>query len=231
MSHPNFDYTVKRSARRTLSIEVRRGEVIVRTPQRASRACVRELVADKAPWVERQLQRQRQQLASIPEYSYAPGCCLPYLDGELQLVHGWGSPAGASLVGERLQLLLSRRSRRPVREQARALVVDWYRSRALSVLRDKSEALAAQLGLSVTSVAVKNTRSKWGHCTADGRLQYNWQILLAPEGVVDYLVAHEVCHLRHHNHSAAFWALVDSVCPDYRQQRDWLKRYGLRLVL
>ena len=75
------------------------------------------------------------------------------------------------------------------------------------------------------------TRSKWGHCTSEGVLQYNWHIVLAPEPVVDYLVAHEVCHLRHLNHSAHFWALVASVCPDYQAQRDWLKANGRCLTL
>ncbi len=226
-----FPYTVKCSARRTLSIEVRRGQVIVRAPHRVSPEAVRQLVASKTPWVQRHLQRQRELLAAIPRYDFVSGCRLPYLGRELVLDCAPGEVAAVSLHGERLQILLSARSRRPHAEQATQLVRNWYRQQALALLTAKSDQLAARLGLRHSGVAVKATRSKWGHCTATGRLQYNWQIVLAPEPIVDYLVAHEVCHLRHHDHSPAFWQLVASVCPDYQRRRRWLREQGATLTL
>ena len=107
----------------------------------------------------------------------------------------------------------------------------WYHQQAQDILTQKTEQLTRQMGLKYQQVIIKATRSKWGHCTSRGVIQYNWHILLAPEAIVDYLVAHEVSHLRHHNHSSEFWSLVASVCPDYQALRQWLKRQGACLVL
>ena len=101
----------------------------------------------------------------------------------------------------------------------------------MQILSRKTLALAARLGKTVSKITIKATKTKWGHCTSRGAIQYNWQILLAPEPVVDYLVAHEVSHLIHHDHSPAFWARVARICPDYLALRRWLKQQGGQLVL
>ena len=99
------------------------------------------------------------------------------------------------------------------------------------MLADKTRNRAAELGVTVGDIRLRLTRSKWGHCTRSGIIQYNWLIALAPESVVDYLVIHEVCHRRHLNHSRAYWQLVESLCPDYLRRRQWLKDWGHTLVL
>lgn len=227
-----MDYELKRSPRRrTVALEVRDARLRVRAPVGVSRADLDQLVRQKRAWIERKRREQSEQLARIPDYRYQTGTRLPWLDGELTLECVTGPRAGVERRGERLCVRCSRRSRRDPEAQVRALVRDWYRQAALSELTARTQALAARLGLRHTGVRVRATRSKWGHCTSRGEIQYNWQILLAPASVVDYLVAHEVCHLRHPNHSRAFWELVGSVCPDYRRQRDWLKTNGRCLVL
>lgn len=227
-----FDYRVVRSSRRRrISIEVRDARVVVRAPIGVPENTLHQLVRDKRRWVDSKLAAQQAVIAQIPEYTYLAGSRLPWLGRDLTLVLGRGSTASVTRRDDQLHIILSNRSRSSPVEQTRRLVSQWYKDAGLAVLERKTRALADTMGLKCNQVTVRVTRSKWGHCTSRGAIQYNWQILLAPEPVVDYLVAHEVSHLRHQNHSAAFWQLVGSVCPGYAVQRAWLKTNGRCLVL
>jgi predicted metal-dependent hydrolase len=231
-SSPGFDYTICRSARRrTISIEVKSAQVIVRAPTATSAAWLHKVVREKTRWIQQKLAQQQMLLDAIPTREYCPGAVFPYMGRELTLVTGSATLARADLRESQLQVLLSRRSRLEPQEQTRRLVAGWYQQQALALLTDKTDQLCARMGLVHSGVSIRATRSKWGHCTSRGAIQYNWQIILAPEPVVDYLVAHEVCHLRHHNHSRAFWQLVASVCLDYEKKRSWLKNNGQQLIL
>ncbi|MDE7199770.1 MAG: M48 family metallopeptidase [Lachnospiraceae bacterium] len=86
-------------------------------------------------------------------------------------------------------------------------------------------------GGSFQRVTIRDQKTRWGSCSARGTLSFNWRLMLAPPAVLDYVVVHELCHLTHMNHSPAFWALVESVCPDYRIYRKWLKEHGQELIL
>ena len=175
---------------------------------------------------------QQQALALQPEpRRYAQGSQVPFMGESLRLVLGRGSRAAIARIDRQLHLILSPRSRLDDEAQIRQLLSRWYQQQALKILTDKTRQLAQSMDLVCTLVSIKATRSKWGHCTSRGAIQYNWQILLAPEAIVDYLVAHEVSHLRHHNHSADFWALVASVCPTFKADRAWLKAEGAHLSL
>jgi hypothetical protein len=102
----------------------------------------------------------------------------------------------------------------------------WYQQRARVTLTRKSRQWAKQIGVTPGQISLKLTRSKWGHCTRDGNLQYNRKIVTAPLCMIDYVVVHKVCHLEHHHHGPEFWALVERHCPDWRERREWLKMNG-----
>jgi len=85
------------------------------------------------------------------------------------------------------------------------------------------------LKVEVAGISVKDTRSRWGSCTADGQLAFSWRLIMAPPEVLDYVAAHECAHLREMNHSAKFWALVARCCPDWQRQRAWLRLHGTDL--
>ena len=112
-----------------------------------------------------------------------------------------------------------------------APVERWYRRAALAELEPRARALAAELGQEVSRVAVRDPRTRWGSCTAPGRLSFSWRLLLAPEHVLDHVVAHEACHLVHPDHSPAFWGLLGEVRPGYEASRAWLREHGERLRL
>lgn len=228
-----FEYTMARSARRrTVSIEVRAANVVIRAPLNTANSFLMAFLRQKASWVRAKINEQQALIAAQPQAPvYAQGSTLAFMDETLRLVIGRGPRAAIARVGQELHLILSARARMTEQEQIRALLARWYQQQALQILTRKTTELCARAGLVFSSVSVRATRSKWGHCTSKGAIQYNWQILLAPEAIVDYLVAHEVSHLRHQNHSADFWELVTSLCPGCKTDRAWLKANGSRLCL
>ena len=105
-------------------------------------------------------------------------------------------------------------------------VTDWLRAEARREADAKARALAGSISAPVRAITVRDMVSRWGSCTADGRLAFSWRLILAPTGVFDYVVAHEVAHLRHFDHSPAFWRLVETLCPGHARPRAWLRREG-----
>lgn len=227
-----FEFSIVRSARRrTSSIEIRNAEVILRAPPGISEKQLLIFVAKKQRWILEKIAEQTRRINTVPVRHYQQGGCFPYLDGVLTLQIEQAAVAGVLRQDNLLRVQLSRRSRLTDEEQTRRLVAGWYQQQALTLLTERTHALTARMGLVARNVSVKVTRSRWGQCTTRGDIQYNWYIVLAPDAIVDYLVAHEVCHLRHHNHSAAFWSLVEQVCPEWQQSRQWLRNQGAHLVL
>ena len=88
---------------------------------------------------------------------------------------------------------------------------------------------AGTIGAKVSSITMKDTRSRWGSCSSQGNLSFSWRILMAPPMVIDYLAAHEVAHLQEMNHGPRFWALCKRLCPHMEEAKAWLKRYGSQL--
>jgi len=221
---------VRSTRRRSISIEISNAKVLVRAPQFVAKAEIEKFVHEKSVWVQQKLQQQEQQLSSAPVYSFTSGSAMPYLGEPLTLVVHKQPKADVVRYGDKLLVILSSRARVSEQAQIKRLVCQWYQQQAQRLLQHKTDLAAARLGVTHAGVALKATRSKWGHCTAKGAIQYNWQIMLAPEPVVDYLVAHEVSHLLHHNHSPVFWAVVEHLCPDHKKCRAWLKAHGSSLM-
>lgn len=102
--------------------------------------------------------------------------------------------------------------------------------KAKEVIPPKAIAYAKVLGVSFQRITIRNQQTRWGSCSSKGNLNFNCFLMLCPEDVVDYVVVHELCHLKEMNHSKRFWALVESVLPEYRVQRKWLRDHGAEIM-
>ncbi len=98
--------------------------------------------------------------------------------------------------------------------------------RALVAIPQKAEKLAREMGVSYGRITIRNQVSRWGSCSSKKNLNFNCLLMLCPEDVLDYVIVHELCHLRHMNHSKEFWADVERYCPDWKAHREWLKVNG-----
>lgn len=112
------------------------------------------------------------------------------------------------------------------REEFPERVTDALRKIARQTLTGIAVRYAVRAGRRLNSVSVRDTRSRWGSCSSTGRLSFSYRLIFAPKEVMEYVVAHEVAHLRHMNHSQAFWNTVEFLCPDYLAAKDWLKLHG-----
>ncbi|MBM2811282.1 MAG: hypothetical protein HW416_2041 [Chloroflexi bacterium] len=197
---------------------------------RTPKTNIEELVARRASWINgvraRLGSRERRQLVS--------GDALLYLGDPLQLCLERGSVRAprADLDGQRLTVILPQRigedSQRAAVERA---LTRWYVGCALADFEERVRAWATACELAPSGLLVRNQRTRWGSCSRDGVLRLNWRLVMAPPSVVDYVVVHELAHMRVPNHSAAFWAEVERFLPDYRERRAHLKRIGPQLVL
>ena len=105
----------------------------------------------------------------------------------------------------------------------------WLRARAHAEIKPRAAAMGAAIGRVPAKISIRDTRSRWGSCSRAGNLNFSWRLILAPEPILDYVVAHEVAHLRELNHSDRFWAVVSDLCPDHKRARRWLKSRGAEL--
>lgn len=112
---------------------------------------------------------------------------------------------------------------------AEAAVDRWYRREARRRLAGAIEEHAPALSVQVAAISVRDQRTRWGSASRNGRLSFSWRLVLAPPPVLTYVVQHELCHLRDFNHSPAFWKLVESVRPDWREPARWLREHGHEL--
>jgi predicted metal-dependent hydrolase len=216
-------YRLVRSRRKTISIQVKNGEVEVRAPLQAPLHTIEEWVLSKQGWVKTRLAEEEKRNHERPAITHG-GRLLFF--GELRAIEIVSGTPGVEELGNRL--VISHRRGEPVKVLAK-----WLQQEAQLYITERVNEIAAQMGEGgrIGTIHFRRTRSKWGHCTSEGNLQFNWLIIMAPPEVIDYLIIHEISHLKHMNHSGVFWQRVERFCPHHRQHRGWLKKNGHRIWL
>jgi hypothetical protein len=206
-----------RARRVSLRIDPTGGAVIVTLPARATRKAGMALLMGHAEWVS-------SRLAALPEaVTFTEGALVPICGVPYRIRHAPAAKGGAFLLDQELHVtgavdFLCRRVRDFLRQEAR---------RQLGTL---AVAKAALIGVVPKRITMKDTTSRWGSCAPDKSLAFSWRLVMAPAFVQDYVVAHEVAHLRHMNHGPKFWSLVDELTPHTKAAVPWLRAEGARLL-
>ena len=225
-----IDYNIViRPRRRTVGIVVRAaGHVEVLAPPRLPAAEIEQLIRDKAGWIRKKLQLQAEARTRHQPKSFNDGETFALTGRPLTLVVEAGRRS-TTVEGDRVIVCLPRYE--PVRRERliRQQLIDWYKQQALAHLVERVAHYSAIVGKKPHEIIIKGYRSRWGSCHRDGRICFNWRLVMAPPSVIDYVVVHELCHLVHHNHSPVYWRLVESILPEHHQAKQWLKRHGLSL--
>ncbi|MCL6525220.1 MAG: M48 family metallopeptidase [Thermoflavifilum sp.] len=112
----------------------------------------------------------------------------------------------------------------------RTLLERWYRLKAREIITGRVRVISEELNLSYNRIFIKNQKTRWGSCSGLKNLNFNWRLVMAPLPVIDYIVLHELLHLKEPNHSTRFWSLVEKYCPEYRNFKKWLRDNGHRLM-
>jgi len=224
-SGDQLHYQLERRQRRTVGLKITADGLIVHAPKRISQVLLESLIAQKADWIQKKLNARNEN--KIP--------ALQWLDGEQLL-----------LLGNTVTLALKHDTRsRAVNHQPGLLalampnhddesavyrkVLQWYKKQALTDFSRRLEIFSARLGVALPKLLISNARTRWGSCNSKKEVRLNWRLLQAPPHLINYVICHELAHLKEMNHSARFWAVVASIYPDYKAAEKELKVWSPRL--
>lgn len=207
-----------RAGRLVLRFDARQDCLALTTPPGVSARMIRRFLTDHTDWILRRLD------AAPPRVPFVPGNTVPVQGQPRLLCH---DPAGR----RRIDLLEDRVQLSGPAENPESRIRDFLVRLARQDITTCCRTLEGQAAGRIRRISVRDTRSRWGSCTATGDLSFSWRLVLAPPMVLRYVVAHELAHLAEMNHSPRFWAEVARLMPDYPSARDWLKRHGNGLHL
>ena len=215
--NPPVAVILKQSARaRRISLRVSGldGKVTLTVPRGVRDREALEFAQSKADWLRQQMSKQQAPVAVAFDAE------LPIQGQMTRIVPG--ATKGVHLVGDTLEV-----AGQP--DAVASRVQAWLKAQARDQLALASDRYAQALGRGYSKISIRDTRSRWGSCSAQGGLMYSWRLFLCPPDVLDYVAAHEVAHLQEMNHSDAFWSLVATLKPDYQAPRRWLRENGAGL--
>jgi len=187
--------------------------ISVTLPPGAKETDAIRFVEEKKGWVLATLD------SLTPKIPFDDGTVIPFLGNDYPIRRVSGKRGGVWIEDGEICV-----SGRP--EHVPRRVRDWIKREAKRMIASKVKDKAGILGVRVGRITLRDTRSRWGSCASTGNLSFSWCLALAPEFVLDYVVAHEVAHLVEHNHGPGFWALVDSLTERAKEGRRWLRRSG-----
>jgi predicted metal-dependent hydrolase len=221
---------VVRSSRRGAALHILGTALQVRVPLHLADERVAALLQQKRPWLTSKV-AELQRLPPRRPRELISGESFPYLGRHYRLKVQEGQRVGVGLKGGTF-IATVRPGEQGEQRQARIAhyLQQWYRRQALVHLSDKAARYSKQIGVSPAAISVRAFRARWGSCTTNGHVAFNWQIIKSPHSITDYVVIHELCHLIHPNHSKAFWQLVARHDPAYGQHRQWLRERGASLL-
>jgi len=228
-----INYEIKRGNRKkTVAIHVHSTEMItVLTPQHLGDDKIRMIIRKKLRWILEKQEQMRKSMHLRQQKEFVSGESFPYLGKyyRLKVVKSISVTDGkCRLVNGRLVVEVNGKSDSENGKTAiKKALVEWYLQRAEEKIGEKASRLARLIGKWPTSVKIRNQERRWGSCSKNGEIRFNWKIIMVPSSVIDYVITHELCHLIYPHHSAHFWQKVQSIIPGFKKRRSWLKEFSL----
>jgi predicted metal-dependent hydrolase len=223
-SGDQLHYQLERRQRRTVGLKITQTGLVIHAPKRISQSQLEDIIVQKADWVLRKLASVTAN--RIPEIQWQHGEQLLFLGNAMTLTieHNARSKAVEYEPGV-LQLAMPNQDEMLIARK----VVQWYKKRAITDFTRRLEIFSSKLGVKFTSLTLSNAASRWGSCNSKKEIRLNWRLLQAPPHIINYVVCHELAHIKEMNHSAKFWATVASIFPDYKSAEKELKAISPQL--
>ncbi len=220
----NLDYRLLRSKRKTIGFLIDDDGLRVTAPRWVTVAEIEAAIASKQQWIFRKMNEQRERSVRRlqPPMEWRDGATLPYLGLDITVRVADASNAGVRFDEAARELHVSLPASAS-EQQLKDRVQGWLQSEAKRVFAERLAIYAEKLGVSFRSFALSSASTQWGSCTADGRIRLNWRLMHFALPNIDYVVAHELSHLREMNHGPQFWATVQSVLPEFETARKALR--------
>lgn len=216
-----MEYKLIRKKRKTLGIKISlEGDVLVYAPHRATLSSIEALLAEKEEWVRRARERILEGLNQ--ERDKVPFLGRKY---DMSVIQGAGKKTGIDFDGSEFRVYCGAAG------DVKGALYEWYKEELLKIVTLRIGELSQVMGVKPNRIGVRAQKTIWGSCSWDNNISINLKLALAPTEIIDYILVHELCHIKHKNHSSEFWLAVESVMPDYRLRRCWLKERGYSLLL
>jgi predicted metal-dependent hydrolase len=221
----NIQLIRSRKRRKTLSLRIKEdGRAVLSVPYHTPKGEIEKFIEEKKPWVIEKISEKERAIRET-EKAFLPGEKFLYLGESYPLEIRDSNHREPPLKLSFGQFILSQNHI----EKARNHFVEWYKREAEEVIAGRVDYYSQKLHLFPKGIRITSAQSRWGSCSRDNRLSFSWRMIMAPLAIIDYILIHELAHIKEKNHSGRFWSYLESILPDYRNQRQWLKENGYRL--
>ncbi len=217
-------YTIRYSKKaKHIRLEIRSETgLTVIIPRSYSSKGVPALIKKKERWILEKLEKYNNAQISRHNNTIKHGDAVLYLGRHFRVVEVQSSENTVSLSMATDMLIVNNKGGN---RGLSAVIEDWYRKQALLLIEEKVKDFCARMGITYGKISIRGQKTRWGSCSKQGNLSFNWKLIMAPEPVIDYVIIHEIAHLTEMNHSNNFWRLVEYHCPEWRESRKRLKEY------
>ena len=219
-----MEYTIIRKKRKTLGIKVsQQGEVIVLAPYQVNIKTIENILAKRKDWIVE---------AKNSIKRYVSGDSFLFLGEEyvINLIETQDNNKSIEFNGSKFNVFINEESVNNLNNKIKELLYSKYKEDFLKMINYRMSSLAQIIGVKPNEVSVRYQKTIWGSCSYDDNISINFKLALAPLEVVDYILIHELCHILHKNHSKEFWMSVQTIMPNYKEKRKWLKANSCNLL-
>jgi hypothetical protein len=227
----NINFTIKRSRKRkrTISLQISdKSELVIAAPYFTPISEINRFVREKQNWIHKTIQKRKEDSINNKAKEYINGEMFYYL-GEsfpLEVFFEQNERKGLVFWGNRFYLNTVYAT-----ENGIFYFVSWYKKKAKQHLRQRVDFFSQEFNLRAKKVKITSAEKRWGSCSADDNLSFGFRLIMAPPAIIDYVIVHELMHIKEKNHSAAFWKLIEAVMPEYKIHRLWLKENNHKFIL
>lgn len=221
-------YRLKRSSRRSIGFAIDGTGLAITAPRWVTLADIENAIAEKQRWIFAKLAewQTRVEQRALPRIEWCEGAEVPYLGKPVRVALG----ARHLVFDETTRVLALPLPPHADAQQIKDRVLGWLQGEAKRLFGERLAVYAERLGVTFRSYALSSAATRWGSCSSEGRIRLNWRLVHFPLSIVDYVVAHELAHLREMNHSPRFWQTVESIFPEFREARKALKQHPPEMV-
>ena len=215
----NLNIDIKKTNRKkTVSFQIEKGIVKILVPKHLDKSRIDKLIKSKSKWIKTKLSKV-DQILPYRKKDYVSGEDFLYLGKHYRLKILKGKKYNIELTDKYLKITIKSHTKD---NKIKRLLKKWYFNNADNYLSELTNELSKKTGINFRSVKVRNYKSRWGSCSSNGKIYYNWKIIMAPIRIIKYVICHELAHLKVHNHSPKFWMLLRSMYPNLDDAKTWL---------
>lgn len=237
VGNQKINYTTVRSNRKTIGISLSLNYGLkVSAPRKVSDKQIKEVLKEKAAWIEKKLSYLENIKSEIPQKKFTDGDKFSVLGKEYALKINTShtiKSVSVSITDNYLLVVLPQNINQNIPynspELIRSYIINWYKNFASEIVSERINLYAKKMNVIPSNLFIKDLKSIWGSCTGKNSINISWKIVMAPLEIVDYLIVHELTHIKIKNHSKNFWNMAESILPNYKECSKWLKLNGHKL--